>query len=433
MSPVIRRAASVAALLFVSARAGARADDSAHALDGPVLDRAAFVHAVLDHNPTVEAARQSVRAAKARVRQVGAFDDPMIEVGLAPLSIGASDGPLGYELGISQALPWFGKRGAQRPALEAEAAAAELDVETARRALAMAAVELYGRYFVAARSLEINAQHAELVRALRDTMTAQLQAGRGMPGDVLAAESELAELERAALGLAADRDIARAQMNELLHREPSAQLPPPPAQLAGAAAWSERDARELERAAIDARSDIAATRMRARAESAKADAAGREYWPTITLSTSYSSMWEMAEHRWMIGAAMNVPLPTGQRVAAVDEARAMRAQYEREAERMTDMARAEVFVALRRLEESDRLLQHFETRLLPVARERAATLQASFAASQASVADVLEAERSLRGTSLEHQLVQAERDQRIAGLALAAGKIPGLGGDGGAP
>src|SRR5262245_50541885 len=40
-------------------------------IQGPVLERAAYVRAVLRANPTIESARQGFRAALARVRQAG--------------------------------------------------------------------------------------------------------------------------------------------------------------------------------------------------------------------------------------------------------------------------------------------------------------------------------------------------------------------------
>src|SRR5438105_6419989 len=52
------------------------AAESASPREGPVLGRAAFVRAVLRENPSIEAARQGWRAAIARVRQAGTFEDP---------------------------------------------------------------------------------------------------------------------------------------------------------------------------------------------------------------------------------------------------------------------------------------------------------------------------------------------------------------------
>ncbi|HEX2678792.1 MAG TPA: TolC family protein [Polyangiales bacterium] len=420
-------AALVAALVSISAHALAQPRAGVDALaHSERLSREAYVRAVLEENPSLEAARQGFRAAQARVRQAGAFDDPMLELSVAPLSIGSSSARLGMEVGVSQTLPWFGKRALERDAMRAEAAAAQSDLGSTRRELALAALGLYDQYYVALRSLEINASHVALVSSLRDAVTAQVQAGRGSLQDVLQAEAELTQLEREAVVLGSERDVVIAQMNELLHRNPAEPLPPPAPPPELAAAPLAPDAARLEQQALAGRAEIASAKLHARAESAKADAAERAYYPTITLSTSYSSMWDMPQHRWMIGASVNLPWPSEQRAAAVDEAHAARAQYESEAERMRSAARTEVFVALRRLQESEHVLQLYQTRLLPVARQRSEVAQASFATAQASLTSVIEAERNLRGLELDHALALAEHDRRGAELQRALGQVPGV-------
>jgi len=248
----------------------------------PVLERSAYVRAVLRENPTIESARQGWRAALARVRQAGAWEDPMVDLGIAPLSVGSSEARVGYELAISQKLPWFGKRSLEASVAAAEAEAAKSDFEAARRELAMTAVMLYDQYFVTARSLEINAQHVDLLRIFRGGATAQFESGRGSAQDPLHAETELAHLEHDSAVLASQRDIAVAQMNELLHRAPDAPLPPPPKELEVPMAPDAAAAR-LEDEAVKGRPDIVAVRQRAHAEQVRADKAERDYYPDFTV------------------------------------------------------------------------------------------------------------------------------------------------------
>lgn len=393
---------------------------------GSVLDRSAYVRAVLNINPSIESARQGWRAALARVRQAGTFEDPMIDVSVAPVSIGSRSARFGYEVGIRQQLPWFGKRSLERDVMTAQAAASASELEAVRRELAMTAVLRYDQYFVAFRSLEINAQHIDLMHSMRAAATAQFEAGRGSAHDALQAESELTHLERDAAVLEADRDVAVAQMNELLHRNPDAPLPPPVEALARRGAPDVRNAKQLERDAIARRPEISSARSHARAQAAKAEAASREYYPTFTVSTAYSSMWDMPEHRWTVGVGINVPLPNEHRAGVIDEAHATRAQYESEVERMSDLAKTQVYVALRKVHESEHVLQLFQTRLLPVAREQADAAQAGFIASQVAFIAVVEAEKNLRSVELDYKLAQAECDRRQAELDRASGRIPGL-------
>jgi len=390
----------------------------------PALERSSFVSEVLAANPGVEAARQSVRAAVARVRQAGPLPEPMIDVGVAPLSIASKEARFGYEVSVSQELPWFGKRGLERDAASAEAAAARRDYEGARRDLALTAALLYDDYYVATRALEINGYHAALMRAMRDAASAQLEIGRGSAQDSLRAEAELAHLEHDSFVLASERDVIAAQMNELLHRAPEAPLPPPVATLVALPMPTLPEARLAQEARAN-RPEIAAAQQRARAEQARAERAQRDAYPGFTLSTSYNSMWDMPEHRWMVGVGFSLPLQLERRAGASDEANAMSAEYTSEAARASDRVATEAFVAARRVREAAHVLELFDQRLLPLARRQVDAARAAFTTSQTSFAELMAAEKSLRDAELERERALADVDRRQAELEHALGRVAG--------
>jgi len=420
--------------LFLASHA-ARATDGTGPLDPPgqagnegaasgaPLGRAAFVREVLRQNPTLESARQGVRAALARVRAAGVLDDPMVDVGVAPLSIG-SQARVGWEVGVSERLPWFGKRALETAAESADAEAAKSDYEATERDLALSAVVLYDQYFVAARSIDINEAHIELLRTLKASAVAGLEAGRASLQDPLAAEVELTHREHDAIRLASERDVVIAQMNELLHREPDAPLPAPPRELVLPEASPDRGGD-----ALSSRPEIAALRRRARAERARADRAARDAFPDFTVSTSYSSMWDMPEHRWTVGLGFNLPVFSGRRAGARDEAFAMQAKYDSDAARAEAAVKTEVFVAKRSVEQSRHVVRLFEERLLPVARDQVDAARAGFIASRNPFNVVLEAEQNLRNVELEYQMARAECDRHQGELDRALGRIPGLEGE----
>jgi cobalt-zinc-cadmium efflux system outer membrane protein len=393
----------------------------------PVLERASFVRAVLQRNPSIEAARLGWRAALARARQAGTLEDPMIDLGVAPLSIGSAEAPFGFAASVSQKLPWFGKRALESAASAAQAEAVASDYEAVKRELALSAVLLYQQYFIVARSLEINSAHVELMRSMRDAAAAQLSSGRGSAQDGLQAEAELAHMEHDAVLLTTQRDITVAQMNELLHRAPELPLPPPPPELP-AAPELDAAATPLQASAGEGRPEIRAAEQRARAEQARAERAERESYPDLTLSTSYSSMWDLPAHRWMVGLGFNLPIQTGARAGAGEEARALRGQFEAEAARLRAAARTQVFVALEQLEESKHVLALFETRLLPLAQRRIDAARAAFSTSQTTFPTVIDAEHSLRALELEYQKARSEQVARRAELDRAMGRIPGVDG-----
>lgn len=396
-------------------------------LGGPTLERGAYVQAVLHRNRTIESARQAWRAATGRVRQTGSLEDPMVTVDVAPLSIGSS-ARFGWDAMVSQHLPWPGKLALDETVAHAEADAARSDFEAARRELALTASLLFDQYFVAVRSIEVNAHHVALMRGMQAAATAQYEVGRGSAQDPLQAEFELTHMEHDTLILASERDVTVAQMNELLHRAPEMPLPPPPNQLASTTTPDVLEAGSLETQAVERRPDILAARQHAKAAQARADRASREYLPDITVSTAFNSMWDTPEHRLTVGLSFNLPMQTGRRGGAVDEAKAMRAQYEADAERMSDAARTAVVVSLKQLEESGHVLHIFEERLLPIARKEVDAARAAFISSQVPFVTVIDAEKNLRGVELDQQTAQADYDRRRAELDRALGRIPGLDG-----
>lgn len=404
--------------------AGSTGDDPE--LSRPVLERTAYVRAVLRRNRSLESARQAWRAAIARTGQSGVLDDPMVNVEVAPLSIGSSTARFGWDAMVSQRIPWPGKLGLDQALARAEADAAKSDFEASRRELALAASLLFDDYFVSVRSIAINAHHVALMRSMQAAATAQYESGRGSAQDPLQAEFELAHMEHNTVILVSQRDVTVAQMNELLHRAPEAPLPPPPQELSVPPASDVGDPRRLEAEAVDRRPDIVAARERAHAEQARADRASREWFPDLTVSTQYNSMWDMPEHRWMVGLGFNLPVQPGRRRGAVEEANAMRAQYEADVARLSDAARTQVVVALKRLEESAHVLQLIDERLLPVARDQVDAARAAFTASQVPFNSAVDAEKNLRGVELDRQIALADYDRRRAELDRALGRIPGL-------
>jgi outer membrane protein, heavy metal efflux system len=404
-----------------------QAEDDA-ILNGPVLDRAAYVRAVLDRSRSIESARQAWRAAIARVRQSGAFEDPMVSLEVAPLSIGSSSARFGWTGMVSQRLPWPGKLSLEETVSKAEADAQRFDYEAARRELALTASLLYDDYFVAVRSLETNARHVELMRSMHGAAIAQLEAGRASAQDPLQAEFELTHMEHDTVVLASQRDVTVAQMDELLHRDPELPLPPPPKDLAMPAPADVAVPERLEREAVDHRPEIAGARQHALAEEARAERAERDSYPDVTVSTSYNSMWDTPEHRWMVGLSFNLPVQLGRRRGAVDEANAMRARYDADAARMSDVARAQVVVARKQLEEASHVLRIFEERLLPIARQQVDAARAAFVSSQAPFVSVIDAEKNLRGVELEQHVAEADYDRRRGELDRALGRMPGLDG-----
>ena len=85
---------------------------------------------VLKNNNRVAAARYMEQAAKAKVGPAGAWDDPMLMLGVAnlPTSLDFKMDPMTMKMvGLSQNIPYAGQKGLQSKAAKAEASAAMED------------------------------------------------------------------------------------------------------------------------------------------------------------------------------------------------------------------------------------------------------------------------------------------------------------------
>jgi outer membrane protein TolC len=389
------------------------------------LQRSAFVRAVLDRNPSLEAARQAWRASLAQYPETSALDDPMLEYSFAPLSIGSSHMDYGQTVTLSQRFPWPGKIALRGDVALAEAEATREDFESARRSLAVMAATSFVEYYAVERSLEVNDAHRRLVEELKRASEGQYAAGEATQREPLQAEVELALIAREQLALEARKSVLVAQMNGLLHRAPESPLPPPPPQLE--AALQEVGSSETLRAqALEARPELRAARAQLRARQAAIELAERGYYPDFGVMVSYSSMWAAAEHRWMAGLGITLPLQRGSRHAAVDGAEAMLAGGRAGLESDHDEVAVEVERRRQEIIEAQRTVRLYVDRLLPATRAQIEVARIGYSTGRTPFQEMLEAERTLRTAELGHQEALARLGRTWAELDRAVGRIPGI-------
>lgn len=410
--------------------ADAYRDDANLFAESQELDRGALIASVLARNPDVDAAREGLRAALAEVDIATGLDDPMVGYEVAPLSV-VGDAPFGQRLEIRQPLPFPGKRRLAGEAALAMAEAEAAEIEMVRIELAQMTSELYDAYYVVGRALAINEHHRALMAEMKQSAEAQYVAGRGSQQDPIQAEVELAELEVERLGLETQRAEIVAQLNGLLHRSPGASLPPPPTELV-IADVPDGTSEELQALALQRRPQRDAAQARVRAAQAEIAVAKRDYYPDFELMAGYDAMWDMPEHRWMVGVMIEVPLQRGKRRAAVHKAEAETAKLRFEDERLVDEIQVEVARAYERVVEAKRLVELHEQTLVPAVRDRLDAARAGFTSTQNDFNSVVDAEENLREAELELEMARAELSMRQAALARAVGVVPGLP-EGGAP
>ena len=389
-----------------------------------VLERAALVHAVLERNPSLHAARHAWRAALERAPQETAFDDPMLGLGVAPLSFGADDLDPGMRVDVSQRVPFPGKLALRGEVAIAEAEIASRDFEAARLRLASMASRLFDEYYLAARSLAINAEHVRLLADFQRVATARYETGESTQHDPLQAEVEYSHALHREVVLATRVRVVAEQIQTLLHRAPDAPLPPPPADLALPAEAPE-DAEALVADALAARPDVAAADARVRAGESRVDLARREFLPDFTVSAAYDTIWQETDLQPFVGLSFDLPVQVGRRRAALAQAQAELAGAQSERDARVDEARFGVRSGMLREREARHVLHLIESQQLPAARDQVEAARSGFVTGRSEFFSLIDAQRTLLRVELELEEARADVCRRRAELDRARGRVAG--------
>ena len=388
------------------------------------LSRAELVSLALARNPGVATANETARAALARWPQETALPDPMFAWATRPASYSSNEVDPANDFELSQALPFPGKLTLRGERALAEADAAATDVDATRQRLAAAASQLFDAWWLADRALELNAEQRALLDDAHQAALARYSAGTGPLADALGAESERAMLLHREIELRAEHTIVSERIATLLHLPLATALPAAPREL-DANDSAELDSAALTARALEQRPELRALAAEVRAREADVSLAEREFLPDFTLRGGYEGSWQEDPLKTVVGVELNLPLQLGRRRAALAEAEARLAREQSRTKRMQDRVRLEVGTAVERLREAHHLLELSETRLLPAARDRAASARSAFTSGRTGFLELVDAERGLRAAEQSAFEARAGLSSRRAQLARAIGELAG--------
>jgi outer membrane protein TolC len=388
------------------------------------LRRDELVRAVLERNPSLEAARRGWEAAEQREPQVASLQDPMLSYGFAPLSIGSDDVRYGQRIELIQRFPYPGRLDLAGQIARAEADAARYDYEAVRLRLATMASSLFDDYYFVERSIEINTAHSELLHELQRVATVRYSSGLASQQDPIQAEVEAAHVLHEDMVLRTTRNVVIAQINALLHRLPTEALPAPPTALdpPDMASHSMEPAEN----ALAERPELLARLAEIRAGEAGIQLREADFKPEFEAMTSYDWMWDDAEHRWMVGLGVSLPFRRGRAHAAVAEAEASLRRSQSERLALEDAIRLEVYETEQRVYEAAHVVELYRSRLLPASNDQVRAARAGFETGQNSFLPLIEAQRNQRNVELGYEESLSRYYQRLAERDRALGKIPGL-------
>lgn len=378
-----------------------------------------LVSEVLRRNPTMQAAAAAWQAAGQRYPQAVALDDPMFTAMLGPRGL-ASDAVDGaYMVGVSQKVPWKGKRRLRGQMALWDYTAAQWDSWDVQVQLTEATKLAYFDYYLVHRQLEVNAANAAIMDEFRSIAQSRYEANRVPQQDTLQADVEVAQLARRRIELEQNAQIAIARINTLLHRQPDMPLLPPPRELL--VAGDVPPGETLRQAAIQQRPDLSAIAARIQTERTAVELACKEFYPDFELMARYDAFWQEQPLRPMLGVNVNIPLNHGRRHAAVNEAIFKLSKMQAEYAQQVDAVQRDVQSARAKLVESRTAVALYSERILPAAEANVESARAGYESGQVDFLRLVEARRQLNDLQEQKHEAVAEYHSRLAELERIVG------------
>ena len=392
-----------------------------------------LVAEALAANPEVKASTARWEMFTHKARQAGSLDDPMLMLGIDsglvrdPLNLDR-DMSTSRVIGISQMVPFFGKRALLREAAGFEAEATRWEVEERKLELAAMVRESWYRLYLADRSLEILDRTIATLDDLVRFTEAMYGVGQGRQADVLRAQVERAKMAEMQLALRQQRRSLEAGFNALLFRPVATPVPTVDGVELNVLPL---DVATLERLADERRPLLRALAARidkARAERALAD---REYYPDFTFSFEYMQrdavMDDPGYDMYNAGVSFNLPVQRERRRAMVAESEAARRMAEQELAMTRNNLRRTIADLLSQLERDRAMAELYREALIPQATAAEASALAAYRAGKGEFMQVLDSRMALFNVERGYHQAVAEHQMELALLAAAVGASVGGG------
>ena len=387
-----------------------------------------LVREALERNPEVQMARRMVEAKRARVPRAGALPDPVLMYGVmnegrpVPFQTLGTAGFSEVYVGVSQDIPYPGKRGLREKVAEEEASSAEWAYETVRRRVASEVAQAYYDLYAANAALAIVERNLQLLDQFVKVARARYAVGQATQQDVLDAEVELSRLEERRSLLVQRRGVVEASIARLLDRtEPSALGPPAPVTRTPVAL-------SLQEALLRAEQRSPVLKEReglVGAGGRKVDLARRERLPDLGVNFVYHNRGELDPY-WSFGGTLTLPIYRGRKQdKAVEEAAADLGGARSALDAARATVRYEVTDAHLTASTAERLLRLYDEGILKQARLSLDSAIAQYQVGKLDFLTLITSWRRLLDYDLTYHEQLAEHEKALARLAVHVGPEPG--------
>lgn len=342
---------------------------------GPAENLSHLVSTALADNPELKASQARWEVFRSRIDQARSLEDPML---MLKIQNGLVGSPLNFRkdsmtqrvIGVSQQLPFWGKRALKGEVAEKEAESYRWTLEERRLELARMVKETYYQIYFVDRSLAIVDRNIRIFDDFITLAQTRYAVGQGVQQDVFKAQVERSKMLDMRITLEQQRTSLEASLNALLNR--SAGTP------VGRIADVEIEpipmtAGQLAALADDNRPLLKSSRALVEKAGAGLKLAKKEFLPDFNVAFEYMqrdpAMGSDGADMYSLGVTFNLPLQRSRRQAAIAESNAEARMAAEELNSLKNTIRAGISDLLAQMDRRRKLADLYRTGIIPQARQ----------------------------------------------------------------
>ncbi|OGN58190.1 MAG: hypothetical protein A3D18_01960 [Chlamydiae bacterium RIFCSPHIGHO2_02_FULL_49_29] len=321
---------------------------------------------------------------------------------------------------ISQTFPFPGKLGLRGKVAAEILKQFQSEESITIKDLVLQAKKLYFQLYFNQSSWWINKNNRDLSKGIIEDSLALYRSGIKGYEEVIKAQVELQRLDEELLGIESERIFIVSMLNAILNRSQRAEL--------GQAEEVVTSSYELiygklELIALQARPELTELQAKVKEQEMMAKLAKREYYPDITLSTSYEQMRKnLHDNAWEASISFTIPLWIEKRQKRqVREAKAKALANRNALQGMESTIRGQIQDLLGKLKANEEKLLLYKTGLIPKIIEALKTSEISYRTGKGDFLILLDTRRQYQEIELGYERNKAEREILLAELERAVG------------
>lgn len=386
-------------------------------VNAPAEELATLVDNAVANNPELKSSQYRWQMFKNRVIQAGSLDDPML---MLKLQNGMVSDPLNFHkdpmtqkvIGISQQLPFWGKRGLKAEMAAKEAESYRWQVEERKLELVKMVKETYYQIYFIDKSLEIIDKN---IRILDDFITlaeTKYSVAQGAQQDVFKSQVERSKMLDMKISLEQERKSMAAALNSLLFRPtdtavgriPDFELKPVPL-----------SAKDLRETAFENRPLVKSLKAQIEKGEAGHKLARKEFYPDFNVSFEYMqrepAMGGDGADMYSLGVTFNLPVHQARRHAMVAESNAEVSMATDELNGLRNTIDSSISDLLAKLEKRDKLVNLYKTGIILQAEQSLESATIGYQVNKVDFLSLLDSRVTL--FNYERQLYESQAEYMI--------------------